>query len=250
MQLILIEGIHGTGKSTLGKALAKKLVAMGLTVSLYDEYDRANPIDTWAIRMMRKSRGEQRAYLAKENHFHTLIDDPTVDTSAQWATFSSQLHNSPQNVVIFVGKFWQNCVMPFFFHNVPLPEILNHHQRLCGAITAADPLLVFLSCGSSAEAHKPLLQREDELLTPLLLNLYGASFWVREQYAKHDAHTKDQAPGLRYLQEWHAVLNELFQAFPFSRLEFVDGWKQWASNDNYSNKVICEVISQLSPNGK
>ncbi|MGB1270948.1 MAG: hypothetical protein ACPG5T_02620, partial [Endozoicomonas sp.] len=47
-QLILVEGNHGTGKSTFARLLCERLRSAGRQVSLFDEYDRACPIDTWS----------------------------------------------------------------------------------------------------------------------------------------------------------------------------------------------------------
>ncbi|WP_419833868.1 hypothetical protein [Endozoicomonas atrinae] len=236
MQLILIEGTHGTGKSMLGKALAKKLESIGKVVSLYDEYDRSNPVDTWAINMMRKSLFEQRAYLSGENVFLQHLHDPTVDTSGQWMMLSEQLIEAPEQVVIFVGKFWQNCVMPWFFHDIPVAHILAHHQKLCESVMAAKPLLVFLSCSDTTEGHKPLVDR-GELLSPMLLSLYGSSFWSR----KHAPEGTVQDKGRLYLQAWQAVLNQLYQDIPFSRLEYPDAWKHWSDDDEYQEKILSEI---------
>ncbi len=236
MQLILIEGTHGTGKSTLGKALAKKLESIGNVVSLYDEYDRSNPIDTWAINMMRKSLFEQRAYLSGENIFQQHLSDPTVDTSGQWMTLSEQLIEAPERVVIFVGKFWQNCMMPWFFHDVPIDQILTHHQKLCESVISAKPLLVFLSCSDMTEGHKPLVDR-GELLSPMLLSLYGSSFWSR----RHMSEGTMQEKGEYYLQQWQRVLNQLYRDIPFSRLEYPDAWKQWSDDSVFQDKILVEI---------
>ncbi len=241
MQLILIEGTHGTGKSTLGKALAKTLESKGKVVSLYDEYDRSNPIETWAINMMRKSPFEQRAYLSGENTFLQNLSDPTVETSGQWAALTEQLVQVPEQVVIFVGKLWQNCVMPWFFHDIPLAQIQDHHQTLCASVMEAKPLLIFLSNSATEEAHMPLVKR-GELLSPLLLSLYGSSFWSR----RHGPDTNIQAKGKLYLQAWQAVLNQLYRDIPFSRLEFPDAWKHWSDSDEHLNGLLTEIADQFA----
>ena len=240
MQLILIEGTHGTGKSTLGKALAKKLESIGKVVSLYDEYDLPNPIDTWSINMMRKSPFEQRAYLSGENTFRQHLHDPTVDTSRQWSELTEGLAETPEQVVIFVGKLWQNCVMPWFFHDIPVAHILAHHQKLCESVVSAKPLLVFLSNSDTTEAHIPLVNR-GELLSPMLLSLYGSSFWSR----KHAPGGTVQDKGKLYLQEWQGILNQLYQDTPFSRLEYPDAWKHWSDDDEYQEKILSEIAEHF-----
>lgn len=240
MQLILLEGAHGTGKSTLGKALIKKLESTGKVVSLYDEYDRSNPIDTWAIDMMRKGLFEQRAYLSGENAFQQHLDNPTVDTSGQWMALSEQLVEAPERVVVFVGKFWQNCMMPWFFHDVPITQILTHHQKLCASVMATKPLLIFLSCSDTTEAHMPLTNRGG-LLSSMLIGLYGSSFWSR----KHMPVGTIEEKGKYYLQKWQEVLNQLYRDIPFSRLEYCDVWKRWSDDGRPQDKILSEIIALM-----
>lgn len=91
-----------------------------------------------------------------------------------------------------------------------------------GTVMRAKPLLVFLSNSSTEEAHMPLVKR-GELLSPLLLSLYGFSFWYREHCSGFGSSGVNiQEQGKSYLRAWQTVLNQLYRNIPFSKLEFME----------------------------
>lgn len=241
-QLILVEGNHGTGKSTFARLLCERLRSEGRQVSLFDEYENECPIDTWSIQMMRKGPLEQRQYLSgdcdsRTREFLKQRHDKTRYTASQWLELTDRLEASPEQVMIFSGTFWQNCLMPFFFHDASLQQLLDEQRTLVSVMVPASPLLVYFSTTDPLTAHCPLTHRGG-LLESMLLNLYGVSFWSR----RHTRGMNIEENGRAYLQSWQGMLDQLYGDFAGEKQRFPDVWKNWAEMQSVLDTVTAQLL--------
>ena len=76
MRLIFIEGVSGTGKTTLAQKLCVKLREIGLATGCYLEGDSSNPIDFYCAAYFKKN--EYEAVLAEYSGFAEDIERNTI----------------------------------------------------------------------------------------------------------------------------------------------------------------------------
>jgi thymidylate kinase len=121
-KLILIEGIAGSGKSTVGQKLYRIMSRNNINVKFFHEFDPSNPI---------------RELNSKNNS--ELINK----SISNWRSFVDQLRNSDE-VIIFDGILSQCLIAELILMCATERIILNHIRELIEIIEILNPSIIYL----------------------------------------------------------------------------------------------------------
>jgi hypothetical protein len=185
-KLILIEGMTGVGKSTIGQRLWLHLDSLGYTAHWIYEHDIAHPI--WRA-------GEQKQIV------QSGILDPgfLAQLLLRWRNLARECSAS-KKIMILDGSYFQATIGFLLAMNLPDAAILQHACAVDAAIAEAAPALVYLQRRDIARglaatfAHRPGY-RDD------LLQYIGET-----PYAKKTG-LNDVAGLVRFYQQWVALLD-------------------------------------------
>ena len=182
-KLILVEGIPGSGKSTIAKKIAAFLKEKGLRVKLYNEGDlhpadlawhavvpneqvpaiKSKYSELWPQIEQQMSSDEQYTYIAyskvqTENYaFYADMQSYEVYDNRKgpelfdalhlrrWKDFGAQVARE-DSICIFECAFMQNHIGELLFsRNETYAQIQTHMRKLICAVKELNPLLIYLS---------------------------------------------------------------------------------------------------------
>ncbi|MFB5189276.1 hypothetical protein [Alicyclobacillus fastidiosus] len=183
--LIIVEGIPGSGKSSTASFIAEYLQSQGVQCELYDEGDLDHPADCESMAYFTREQFDElvvtyveyedtlrSALLANGKHIflsygklatdsdlpeelitaiskfdvYELPSDEYCDVILQrWEQFSAKQANR-NTVVIFECCYLQNALTQLFVRNGEDPEYISRHiLNVSRAIERLDPILVYLN---------------------------------------------------------------------------------------------------------
>lgn len=124
--MILIEGLPGTGKTTLAGRLQRALAARGVAASWWREEEIDHPITPRTLRRTAAQPGFAERCIR------------------QWIRFASQRREGAE-LPILEGTAFQSTIRFMLEHELSREEILAYVRAFDAAVTPADARLVYLA---------------------------------------------------------------------------------------------------------
>ncbi|MCL2605155.1 MAG: AAA family ATPase [Defluviitaleaceae bacterium] len=126
-QLILVEGLPGTGKTTISKWLAEMLRASGEEVLLLNEGDERIPLDFYNI---------------PDDQYKTITDFVTIAYERLGNWVNAHLNNS--DTVIIDSGYLQNPVNELLFRSAKDDVIRDFINTITNMLRPLNPICVYL----------------------------------------------------------------------------------------------------------
>lgn len=151
-KLILVEGIPGTGKSTLAHALLRQLRAQGHAARWWYEEEVGHP-----VYLFQDHAGLVRVIEDLEvGRFRRLIDDAL----AQWRNFAARV--AADEVVILDGTLFGYLTWSLFPYLAPEEEIRDYVAAVAAILSDLNPSLIYLRQDDLAAAWRWLAERRGD----------------------------------------------------------------------------------------
>jgi hypothetical protein len=215
-QLVLFEGIFGSGKTTTAAWLASLLNNAGFEAVHHWESDPKHPIHT----------GLKMSTIIED--YKTFVDPDK--TLRYWCDFvSRQIYGS--SVYLFDGMFWQRTAELSYLVGANWNDIIASNARIIETIAPLNPCLVaFFHSDVSKLLVQTMKQRPD--WTDIILRVYDAQAWLKRRgvYGPEGF--------LAFKEEWQTMAEDLFDRFPFRKLRVVDPNNDWRA----ARQQICAFV--------
>jgi hypothetical protein len=132
MRLIIVEGVMGSGKSTLSKTIARCLRQHHYPSKHVPESFREHPTS-----VTRTLIHWQKLWI--EHTPETFI----AQSQHNWSTFS-EIALQTRSIYVFDGQFFHGDMTGLFIANTPRPQIVNYIDRLAERIQRLRPVFIYL----------------------------------------------------------------------------------------------------------
>jgi thymidylate kinase len=216
LRLILIEGMIGSGKTTMAGLLADWLSRRGEDVRAFDEGAADHPIRTRRV-------DELLAAPAP--------GDPGVYSAGQWRRLAERCRQSDQTVIL-ESVFLQNYVMPAFIDGAPAATVTEICAEIQRQMAPAEPFLVYLRPADIAAAIARVHQTRGEPWSSRNVAYVQDCPWAR----RRNLCGRDSV--VQLYQAWEPVVSRLYDRYPFPKLMVPDPQHDWPS----ALRAICAAI--------
>ena len=218
-KLILVEGLTGSGKSTMAHFIARQLQYNGISASWVHEGADPHPflID-----------------------LDTNIEDYLAGTREKWAAYFNQVRSAP-DVKVLEACFFNNLLETVLAHKVGSQKILQFADELLVCIKPLNPTLIYLVQDDVDKALERNFKRRGDgfrnyvieyaTSTPLAVDSGWAGF----------------AGMLLFWQAFVSLTDELFTRFPGRKLMIDNTAGDW---EDYYRKVSNFLSILLIPDQK
>ncbi len=218
-QLILIEGISGSGKSTMAHYLSRQLTLHGIEHTWWYEEDKWHPLypfhDAASMQQVLDT-------LATKNY--GLV----IDTALKlWQQFADTVQSS-ESVVILDGCLFGYLTWTMFPLNIPIAEIQAYLERVEQIIHPLNPCLICLYQNDLARATRRKCQRreiEEEVLVRQA---------IESPYCKQ-RNLQGSDGMLQYWTEYRHFTDTVFSAVRNAKLSIENSASDWL---NYQQQVL------------
>jgi hypothetical protein len=210
-QLIIVEGLTGSGKSTMAHFITRQLQYRGIPASWVHEGAVPHPILT---------------------DLDSSLSQYMAEIRTNWIKFVNQVGPAPE-VRVIEASFYNNLFETLMAHQVANPQIFQYADELEAIIAPLNPALVYLVQDDIEQALERNFLRRGSGFRNFVIRLATtnplakANLW--EGYAGM----------LRYWQVFVALTDELYERFP--------GWKikidNTAGNWDVYNQQVLDFLS-------
>ena len=219
-KLILVEGLPGSGKSTMGQFLESQLADRSIPVTWWYEEQKYHPLyvfnDGDSIRQVVDDIFSGR---------HQRVIEAILD---RWRGFAAQLEES-DGVVILDSCLYGYLTWTLFPADVPTSVIVEYVQEVEAILRPLDPLLIYLF-------------QNDVALALNRLGLARGGAWSDEMVRRDTSTPYARRRGLVGLDGYHefwrsyqALSNELFERSAFDRIKVEVSAGDWG---RYESEVL------------
>jgi hypothetical protein len=219
-QLILIEGMIGSGKTGTAMRVGDWLAGRGENARVFCEGAADHPIRTRAEDRLRAAAGPQppgppgsAADGGDEGSHREYADD-------QWRRLAERCLRGRQTVIL-EGSFLQNSVMPAFIEGAPARTVNEIFTQIVRQAAPAEPLLVYLRPADIGAAIARVHRVRGEPWSSRNLTFVENSPWAR----RRGLHGQDAV--VRLYEAWEPVAARLYSRYPFQKIMETDPQHDW-----------------------
>jgi len=200
-ELILVEGMPGTGKSTVSQFIHRQLQASGRTSAWCHEESDAHPVR-----------------LFYDANRHQSWFDYTQQAVARWESLVRQVRSQKQTIVLDAA-WLQNHVRSMLIFCAEHSEIFELVDRIEAVIAPLDPVLVYLTPSDLETNFRNVVESRGERMLEL---------WIKahDQYPYSQRASASGYPGfIAFWKQFGEIADRAFERLGISKLrqELSDG---------------------------
>jgi hypothetical protein len=220
-QLILIEGMIGSGKTTTALRIGDWLARRGEDARVFCECAADHPIRTRAEDWLRAVAADPQAPGAPGGAGDgTAAGRPGVYAADQWRRLAERCLRDRQTIIL-ESSFLQNSVMPAFLDDAPARTVQKICTRIQRQAAPAEPLLVYLRPADIGAAIARVHRTRGEPWSSRNVGFVENSLWARRR------HLHGQDAVVQLYQAWEPIATQLYGRYPFSKIMVTDPQHDW-----------------------
>lgn len=204
--LILIEGIIGSGKSTTAERLCAELSGCGYPCSWYHEGADDNPI---------------RRGFTLENWSEVVASFTSPRSGfVEWQEFV-QARDGQEGITILESRFWQNTIMFMYVAGQSGCSVRESARSLAKVVTPLSPVLIHLDHSDiPTEVARTYRERPKRWVD------WSISVWSQQALFKERCWEGYEGVAA-FFEEWAVISRELYVDFPHRKIRVTDPHTDW-----------------------
>lgn len=212
--LILIEGVPCSGKSSTAEKLARDISARGIRCNCYLEWSEDNPISIGQM----EDLADIIASTASRQ----------ADVFRQWRDFVERAAGH-EEVNIIESRLWQTRGMYLYLSGHSEQDVLKSARQLNSIIDALDPVLIYLAPADVAQLHARIAEEKNRSWRQSgregSWEVWGNAIYERQEWFTRRSLTS--AAMAKFFEEWTSIAERLFERYPFRKIKIRDPQTNW-----------------------
>ncbi|WP_199617581.1 AAA family ATPase [Paenibacillus alkalitolerans] len=222
-KLIMIEGIPGSGKSTMAQSVSRTLKRQGIVYKWWYEEEKGHPVyiyddyNTMGAVIEELNGGNYR-----------LVIEKALD---QWREFSRSVQASNE-IVIVDSCLYGYLTWTLFPYNVPRYEILAYVEEVTRIIAICNPSLIYLYQKNISTALQKICSRrggdtEGRFIRSAVESTYGR------------ANALSGFDGMvAYWEAYRDITDEAYKQYPFRKMALDNTDGDWSTYNREVHKFL------------
>jgi len=205
-KLILVDGISGSGKSTIAHYIARQLENNGIKAKWIIENENEHPL------RFKSANNDDNDYIEKYKSIY----------HEQWTDFAEKVFSDDQ-IYIVEAFLFQDVIIPFLLHDCSRNEIDEFYSKMTAIIAKLNPVIIHFYQQSTAETIR---------------NIWNARGGISQKNFYLNKHGKNKFCTSRNLNGEQAVFTfwdevvkiskELYANFEFRKIQIDNSAKDWS----------------------